>query len=100
MIVGQEESKGDVLALEVDRLALEELGEEGRHVIVGVNSVSSSVTPLSTSDVVSPAFFPNRISVSRRSPTMQIWFISRFPLAAMLRSVKSAGSWAHKAIAL
>ena len=92
MIVGQEESKGDVLALEVDRLALEELGE-GRHVIVGVNSVSSSVTPLSTSDVVSPAFFPNRISVSRRSPTMQIWFISRFPLAAMLRSVKSAGSW-------
>ena len=35
MIVGQEESKGDVLALEVDRLALEELG---------VNSVSSSVT--------------------------------------------------------
>ncbi len=84
MIVGQEESKGDVLALEVDRLALEELG---------VNSVSSSVTPLSTSDVVSPAFFPNRISVSRRSPTMQIWFISRFPLAAMLRSVKPAGSW-------
>lgn len=48
-------------------------------------------SPDKTSIVVRPPCCPNRMSVSRRSPTMQIWFRRSPNVSAMLASMNSAG---------
>lgn len=48
-------------------------------------------SPDRTSVVVKPPSLPKRMSVSRRSPTMQIWSRRRPNFSAMLASMNSAG---------
>lgn len=56
-----------------------------------LSPLPSPYLPDSTRQVVSPPFLPNRMSVSSRSPTMQICCRCRLKVFAMLSSMNSAG---------
>jgi hypothetical protein len=65
--------------------------KSGCTVLCSLSNSASVVTPDSTSAVVRPPFCPNMMSVSSRSPTMQIWSGCRLKRPAMLRSMKPSG---------